>query len=47
MLFDAHGWFNYVLDNADAFGFSNITGYVNYQYIFTSIRIDADCEVST
>ncbi|KAH8114740.1 hypothetical protein DFH11DRAFT_1508678 [Phellopilus nigrolimitatus] len=27
LVFDAHGWFNYALDNAAALGFTNITGF--------------------
>jgi len=26
MSFDAHSWFNHILDNAQSFGFTNITG---------------------
>lgn len=29
---DAHGWFNYALDNASKLGFTNITGYVFWQH---------------
>lgn len=33
LTFDAHSWFNEVLDNAAAYGFSNITGYVRHSEV--------------
>ncbi|EIM85979.1 uncharacterized protein STEHIDRAFT_131659 [Stereum hirsutum FP-91666 SS1] len=32
LTFDAHSWFNEVLDNAEQFGFTNITGYCECTY---------------
>ena len=37
LTFDAHSWFNEVLDNAAAYGFSNITGYVRHSQVLRGL----------